>query len=81
MVRVVVLLVHDLRKAEVCDLDFAADIALSEQDVARLQVVMDHRWLDLVQVFQSRDDLHHDGPRLAFWDRLMLEKETSPHEY
>lgn len=52
VVGVVVLLVHDLAKTEVGDLDLAADVTLGEKDVARLEVVVDHRRLDLVQVLQ-----------------------------
>lgn len=73
MVGVVVLFVHDLGEAEVCDLDLAADVPLCEQDVARLQVVVDHRRLDLVEVLESGHHLHHDGPRLALRDCFMLE--------
>lgn len=52
MIWVVVLLVHDLGEAEIRDFDLAAHVALRQQDVARLQVVVDHRRLDLVQVLQ-----------------------------
>ena len=52
MVGVIVLLIHDLGEAEVSDLDLAAHVALGEEDVARLQVVVDHWWLDLIQILQ-----------------------------
>lgn len=73
MIGVIILLIHNLREAEVRDLDLAAHVALREQDVARLQVVVDDRRLDLVQVLEGRHHLHHDGTRLALRDRLVLE--------
>lgn len=48
MVGVIVLLIHDLGQAEICDLDLAANVALGQEDIARLQVVMDHRRFDLI---------------------------------
>lgn len=73
VVRIVVLLVHDLGEAEVCDFDLPTHVALSQQDVAGLQVVVDHGRLDFVQVFEGGYYLHDDGPRLPLWDCFMLE--------
>lgn len=72
MVGIVVLLVHDFAQAEVGDLDLAADVPLREEDVAGLQIVVYHRGLDLVQVLQGRNNLHHDRPRLSLRNRLVL---------
>lgn len=81
MVGVVVLLIHDLGEAEVGDLDLAADVPLREQDVPRLQVVVDDGRLDLVQVLQRRHYLHHDRSRFSFWDRLVLESFVSQFSF
>lgn len=48
VVGVIVLLIHDFGEAEIGDLDLAADVTLGQEDVARLQVVMNHRRFDLV---------------------------------
>lgn len=72
MVGVVVLLVHDFAEAEVGDLDLAAHVALRQQDVARLQVVVDDGRLDLVQVLQGGHHLHYYRPSFSLRYRLML---------
>lgn len=72
MVRVVVLLVHDLTQAKISDLDLPADVALGEEDVPGLEVVVNDRWFDLVQVLERRDDLHHDRARLSLGNGLVL---------
>ena len=59
VLRIVIVLVHDLRQAEIRDLDITAYAAVAQQDVARLQVVVDDGRFDLVQVFQSRYHLSY----------------------
>lgn len=72
MIGIVVLLVHHLRQSKVGDLDLSANVAFGQQNVARLQVVVNDRRLDFVEVLESRDDLHDDGARLALRYRLVL---------
>lgn len=72
MVRVVILLVHDFTEPKVRDLDLATHVALGEQYIARLQVIVDHGWFDLVQVLERGHYLHYDGACLALWDGLVL---------
>ena len=64
MLGVVVVLVHDLGQAKVGDLDVAANVAVRQQNVARLQVVVDHRRFDLVQVLERRHHLCYDRPEI-----------------
>lgn len=73
MVRIIVLLIHDLGQSKVCYLDLTAHVALGQEDVAGLQVVVDNRRLDLVQVLECRHHLHHYGPGLALRYCFMLE--------
>lgn len=72
VIRIVVLLVHHLRQPEIGDLNFAAYVALRQQNVARLQVVVDDGRFDFVQVLESGHDLHDDGARLALRYRFVL---------
>lgn len=48
MIRIVVLVVHHLGQTEIGDFDLATDIALGQQNVARLQIVMDDRRFNLI---------------------------------
>lgn len=48
MIGVVVLLVHHLGQAEISDFNFATDIALGQEDVAGLQIVVNNRRFDFV---------------------------------
>lgn len=53
VLRIVIVLVHDFRETKVGDFDVAADAAVAEQNIARLQVVVNDWRFDLVQVFQG----------------------------
>lgn len=48
MIGIIVLIVHHLGQTKVGDLDFATDIALGQQYVAGLQIVVDNWWLNLI---------------------------------
>lgn len=62
VLRIVIVLVHDFREAEIRDFDITANATVAQQDVARLQIVVNDWRFDLVQVFQSRNNLRNDRP-------------------
>lgn len=68
LLRVVAVLVHDLGEAEVCNLNITADhVVPGEEDVARLEIVVDDRGLDLVEVLERGDHLkEHSKKRVTF---------------
>lgn len=72
MLRIVIVLVHNLGEAKVGDLYVAAYTAVAQEDVARLEVVMDDGRLDFVQVFEGRHDLRDDRSRLPLANDLVL---------
>ena len=60
MFRIVIVLVHDLGESKIRDLDIAANVAVAEQNVARLQVVVNDGRFDLVQVLEGGYHLSDD---------------------
>ncbi len=78
VVRVVVVLVHLLAQAEVGDLDLAAALARAQQNIARLQVVVDDGRADVdVQIAQSAHRLHDNRARLLLrYGLVLLEEEV-----
>ena len=73
LVRIVVVVVHDLGQAKIRNPYVAAEaVPAAEQDVAGLDVVVDDGRLDLVEVLEGRDDLHDDAAGLLLRDSLVL---------
>ena len=62
VLRIVIVLVHDFREAKIRDFDITANAAVAQQNVARLQIVVNDWRFDFVQVFQSRNYLSNDRP-------------------
>ena len=64
----VLVLLDDLAQAEVCDLN----LAIVEDDILRLEVVVDNLLLLIVQVLEPREDLRNDQLGLLLIDLLIL---------
>ena len=60
---IVIVLVHDLGEAKVGDLYVAAYAAVAQEDVTRLEVVVNHWRLDLVEILECRHHLCYDGSK------------------
>ena len=59
----IVFFVHNLRQTEVGDLDVAGEnISTSEKNITRFEIIMDDRWLNIIEILEGRDDLHNDAP-------------------
>lgn len=45
---------------------------LQNCELTWLEVIMYHRWFDLIEIAKSADRLNNDGPRFLFWNALVL---------
>ena len=73
MVGVEFLVVHDLGQAKVRDLDVPVEtVSADEKDIAGLQVIVNDGRFDLVEINESRHNLHDDACRLFLWNSFVL---------
>merc|ERR1719431_1524084 len=74
LLRVVVVLVHNLRQTKVSDLYVAGDYVdpAGKKDVTRFEIIVNNGRFDLVEILEGGHNLHDDAPCLPLRNRLVL---------